>query len=289
MDKLWASFKWFFAKFWTWPVVSFCGALASGLGAGALSIDQYIIASALFFVAVLLITAKALTWKDTKAHHNRKYISALIVVAGLGVFILSLWWVEHRSQRMYLNGNSGYLIPAHDPDKTTCREDPELPSWVSEQIGPLPDGVVAVFLGKSRYYATNFPYHPLQYEGKPVVTIDRDEAGKIGVTVDVRSKDGKIVTQIKNGRFIVNPNNMLTMKRKDESTLVVVDQYGNEVLNVRYQNNRVIHFQGTLYLEGRESPVIVRDDLIDLGRATMTGLCYSYGPLTANMSSTIYR
>ena len=180
---------------------------------------------------------------------------------------------------------SGYLLPAHDPDKTTCRDNPDVPMRLQQQMGPLPEGVVAVFLGKNRYYATDFPYYPLMYEGNPVFAVERDAAGRVGITVDVRSKDGRIVARIKNGTFIVNRNNILTMKRPDKSTLIVEDQSGNEVLNVRYQNRSVIHFQGTLYLEGRVAPVVIKDGNMELGNLKMWGLCYSYNPLLGNMSS----
>lgn len=52
------------------------------------------------------------------------------------------------------------------------------------------------------------------------------------------------------GGFIVNRNNYLEMKRPNRSTLVVVDQYGTEVLNMRYINEKALKINGLLAYPG---------------------------------------
>lgn len=77
------------------------------------------------------------------------------------------------------------------------------------------------------------------------ITLDRANDGSIGVVMDIRSRDRRIIARLSPNGFVVNKNNFLEM-RKDRSSLIVVDEYGNEVLNARYLNPNAFVLKGLL-------------------------------------------
>ena len=67
------------------------------------------------------------------------------------------------------------------------------------------------------------------------LTIKRQDRG-ILVDATFLAPDGKIVASIKNNFFDVNPNNTLTRRRPDASTLEVIDEFGKQALKMRFMN-----------------------------------------------------
>jgi len=55
------------------------------------------------------------------------------------------------------------------------------------------------------------------------------------------------------------------MQRPDRSTLIVTDQEGTEVLNVRYLNRHVIHLLGIFYVIGQNDPIVISETRQDMG------------------------
>lgn len=66
MGDLWKTVNWIFSKLWDWSVVAVGAPVIYGFGVNALFGDEYIVASILFFVAVLWVTAKSLVWEEIR-------------------------------------------------------------------------------------------------------------------------------------------------------------------------------------------------------------------------------
>ena len=65
--------------------------------------DQYKLSAVLYFVGVAVLTAKVLSWEETrKAQGKAKKISisTAVVVLAVGVFWLSLKWMQYRKQQV---------------------------------------------------------------------------------------------------------------------------------------------------------------------------------------------
>src|SRR5260370_42625300 len=103
-----------------------------------------------------------------------------------------------------------------------------------------------IFIGRNEAFSSRFPYVVLRVRHKDRIIIDRDETGRIALTVDILDKEGKVIAAFEKGHFTVVQTNVLDMKRSDRSTLIVRDHYKNEVLNVRYLNKRSLRFSGLL-------------------------------------------
>jgi hypothetical protein len=160
---------------------------------------------------------------------------------GAGFFVavtiaLSFYSVSLREQDQ-LQKLAGTLFPANEPDpKHSC---------------PTGDDEVTLYIGDSGITAHHFPLTVLAVADKPAIVIDRDADGTMALSVDIRSQDGKIIASIDKNKFTVNPNNSLSMKRPDRSSLLVVDQYGSTALNAHYVNRHSFQLTGRLNMDGR--------------------------------------
>jgi hypothetical protein len=92
-----------------------------------------------------------------------------------------------------------------------------------------------------------------------VIDLDRDADGALILIADIKDKDGKMIVRLDKDEFRVNPNNYFSMKRKDDSTLIVFDQTGAEALNARYLNKRSFSLNAHFYSSGK---------LVDLSRGS---------------------
>jgi len=123
---------------------------------------------------------------------------------------------------------SGTLIPANDPT-------PQNPCPFSGSVG--------VFLGSSVAWANTFPFTVLLFNSKPVLTIDKDDHG-ILVGTEIRDRSGVLIARMRRNEFDVNANNIFKKVRPDRSTLVVENQNGETVLNIRYLNPSSVRVVG---------------------------------------------
>jgi hypothetical protein len=107
-------------------------------------------------------------------------------------------------------------------------------------------------LGKFEVFTSVFPYTVLAVNGQKAIILNRDEQGRIAVSMEIRDKDGKVVVLFEDGHFAVNENNFLKKgnERPDRSTLVVHDQWNREVLSAHYRNPRYLDISALLQYPG---------------------------------------
>jgi hypothetical protein len=127
---------------------------------------------------------------------------------------------------------SGLLVPADEPT-------PPNP------CGNIPTDALLVLLGNSGSWGTRFPQTIIMINDEPMLTMDQI-AGRIAISGKFFSKDGRIVAELRNNEFSINPNNYFRKKRPDTHSLIVWDQQNVEVLNVRFINPHTIKFLGVI-------------------------------------------
>lgn len=174
----------------------------------------------------------------------KKYSVPVFVTVLLGY----TWYgISDISLRKELQSMQGLLEPASDP----------MPSW-SCAANLHPDEYL-VLIGKGNEQnavVTNKSPHVILASNRfgPVLTIWRQGDGSILLFFEIRSSDGRIIVKF-NGTFQINPNNIMEMKRDDRSSLRIVDQYGNEVINARYLNPHAFAISGRLNYGGAIVPI----------------------------------
>ncbi len=149
------------------------------------------------------------------------------------LLMLSARFVNEKRQEKMLSEFEGFLLPMNEPDP---------PSFCH----PTNVDALKLFIGPNEVYSSRFPFVVLRVYGKNRVVIDRDAGGKIALSVDILDQQGKMIVTFEKGHFTVVHSNILDMKRPNSGTLIVRDQYKNEVLDVRYLNKRSLQISGLL-------------------------------------------
>lgn len=175
-----------------------------------------------------------------------KFAIPLPIVAAMG---LSVLLVNGRRQAKILREYEGFLMPADKPDPPSfCSGDKTL-------FGVGKDAL-KVFMGRNEAFSSHFPFVVLRVHKKDRIVIDRDETGRIALSMDILDSQGRVVVTFEKGHFTVVQANILDMKRPDRSTLIVRDQYKNEVLNIRYLNKKSLLVSGVLRYPD-EGPIMI--------------------------------
>ncbi len=163
-----------------------------------------------------------------------KFSVPLVIAA---VLVLLALLTNGKREEKILKEYEGFLLPANEPDPPSfCSEDKD-PSYMR-----ISKDALKIFVGRNEAFSSRFPYVVLRVRHKDRMIIDRDETGRIALTVDIFDKEGKVIVTFEKGHFTVVQTNILDMKRSDRSTLIVRDHYKNEVLNVHYLNERACGF-----------------------------------------------
>jgi hypothetical protein len=104
----------------------------------------------------------------------------------------------------------GWLVPADEPT-------PPNPCW------SMPKDAMLILLGNSAAWGTFFPQTIVKIRNERVLTMNEVD-GRIALSGKFFSSDGKIVAELRDNRFYVNPNNYFRVDRPDSHSLIVFDQ-----------------------------------------------------------------
>ncbi len=95
-----------------------------------------------------------------------------------------------------------------------------------------------------------------------MLTINKNVEG-IAVSANIFGPDGRIVAQMIENKFHINPNNYYRTEQ-DEHTLVVYDQYARKVLDVRFLNPSSVRVLGIFHCPG-QSPITIEESVVKIG------------------------
>jgi len=148
-----------------------------------------------------------------------------------------------KQQQLFENQNevieyaNGYLLPGNDPmptlDSLGCPENMETDA----------KDYFFVF-GNLTNVVETFPYALLRISDHDVIGISKRTSGLLVLTIDLLDASRNIVARFDENGFEVGPN--LFKRHPDKSTLIVEDLKGNQLLKVRYGNEHLITFSGTI-------------------------------------------
>jgi len=180
---------------------------------------------------------------------------AIIIVA----FIGCLFWSQ-RTLPETIPELHGLLIPANDrAPYPPCLRGPR--------------NVVIILLGNSAFL-TDKKMTAVHIHNLDLISFAKSDAG-VSVSTRVISSDNKVVAQITNNEFYVNPNNYFKMYRPDWHTLIVKEPGGREVLNVYYMNPSAMKILGSFYNPG-SSPAIIEENQQVIGGVTYSNACLGF-------------
>jgi len=155
---------------------------------------------------------------------------------------------------------SGLLTPGREPD-------PPSPCHM-----PVPPQALKVYLGNSLTWLTGENETILRIHGEDILTLRRTDRGA-AISARVLSADGKVVAELIDNRFYVNPNNYFRVVRPDEHSLIVYGPEGRKALNIRFLNPSSFKLLGTFGYPGY-SPFIIGEEEQTIRGFTSTRNCF---------------
>jgi hypothetical protein len=100
----------------------------------------------------------------------------------------------------------------------------------------------------------------------------------VSLSATVYREDGRLVAQIEDDKYTVNPNNYFESPLLiDKSTLSVRDKHGVEVLRASFLNEQTFELLGTFEVPGTETVRITRDG-ITIGKWQIPGPNFTADP-----------
>ncbi len=137
------------------------------------------------------------------------------------------------SEEQLFQSLNGQLIPANDPTpQTPC--------------GALSADQYLISINGGGHMFRKFPHVVLVYNRDKIVWLDKRTDGSIALFMDIKDEKGRIALRIDKDGFFVHPGANLFARRPDKSSLVVQDEYGADVLTVRYANPQAFVVTGRL-------------------------------------------
>jgi hypothetical protein len=117
----------------------------------------------------------------------------------------------------------------------------------------------------------------LRIKGTEVLHLLRTPKG-VAISAKTFGDDGKIVAEIVDNRYYVNPDDFFRIERPDQSSLVVYDRADRKVLDIRYINSHSVKVAGIFRVPGAP-PFIADGDHASFGPIVMSGSCLSGTPM----------
>ena len=149
--------------------------------------------------------------------------------------------------------------PPHPCDEMMKRrnEMPDLPPINNDEMVAIHYGNSATFLNKLDNHVV------LNVEGDKLLSITKTPNG-VTVSARVFSQDTRIVAEIIDNEFHINPNNYFRIDRPDRHSLTVHDQQGERVLKVDFLNPRTVRVLG-IFRHPKTSPIIIDEKSVRAG------------------------
>ncbi len=122
-------------------------------------------------------------------------------------------------------------------------------------------------------------------EDEPVLWLDWKPEGVL-VSANVFSRNDRVVAQIVDNQFHINPNNYFRIDRPSRSELIVYDQYLEEVLDVHLHNETSIEITGRFQASPGTPSMIVTDEAMSYVGGT--AVVWSKGCFVSDRSGTVF-
>lgn len=214
----------------------------------------YQLISIFLFAIALVAVAYFLTEKKQTGFLISAFFAWIFIGAAICVYLNSKILIEPETE--------GILIPAQVPS-------PPIPTSCTI---PVPNDALLVYVSNSLAWFTGDICTIVRVAGENLLSIGRKE-NRISINARIYSQDKKIVAEIKDSRFQINPNNYFRRERPNKHSLIVYDQEGKEVLNIDYLNPNAVKITGTFFYP-RRAPVVISADSISASGLTFTRTCF---------------
>jgi hypothetical protein len=149
-----------------------------------------------------------------------------------------------------------------EPDLTVMGMEPSIEKQAASRTGPhagiIPAKATKVYLGNSVLSTLDFPYKVIAAGTEDILVVTRID-GVLLVSAKFFNRNGAIICDIVNNRFIRNQNETFRFGDSAENQVVVLDQQGKAAIDVEFINELAIRVLADIYVSGGQHLVISED------------------------------
>jgi hypothetical protein len=140
-----------------------------------------------------------------------------------------------------------------------------------DEVSPKPPNVVCstmnlwnfdLVLGGSHLYSPPTERTIIQVDDNSTLALTPKD-GAMQLSMIVRSDNGNVIAEVKDGAFLINRNNYLKMNRANAHELTVYDQKDNPVLEINYPNPHVLIVNADLITNGHHIKIASEGITVD--------------------------
>lgn len=152
---------------------------------------------------------------------------------------------------------SGLLLPGKWPNPPIPSS---LPDFMRDDWVKTLSRGFALYLGSNICHLTHAKeVVVLKVKGQELIRLNVTPEGAY-VSATIIREDGRVVAQIRENKYAVNPNNYFESPiRVDKSTIRVRDRNGGEALYARFLNERAFQIMGVFNVPGARTVTIASD------------------------------
>jgi hypothetical protein len=145
------------------------------------------------------------------------------------------------------NDFSGVIMPANQPRPK------------SDLVDSVPPNAFLILLGNSVAWSEKLPVDILNIKNESVLSIDEKD-GNILLSAKLFDDKNKIVAELRDNEWFINPNNFFRKERPNKSQLIIFDQKSDEILNLDFINNKTIKITGIFRHKNLRGSVIFTNE-----------------------------
>lgn len=209
-----------------------------------LTLAGYVLENAAFVTGCFAIST-VLICISVRGHKEWKTWRYLVCIVVVGMFSYCSFHAYDLVTRKELSALTNRLVPSNESTPPNACGD-----RYAEGSGLL------ILMGGVTSYVDQFPHTIVSVDDTPRLTVNK-KGDFAQISLDVFGPDGKIIASLDDDGFNVRQGSFFKFQRKDKSSLRIVDEYNEEVLNVRYINPKAIWINAILRYPGSK-PVIIQ-------------------------------
>jgi hypothetical protein len=157
---------------------------------------------------------------------------------------------------------SGALVPANLPNPPDICEMQNpfriAHGWPAIEV---PADAMRVFLGNTEVYSTSQRFMVLKIDDDETMLLQKTETGMF-VSLRVRDQEGRLIAQVVDNQFFINPHNSFQIKGAGTNSLKVYNGRGDRIFDLELLNPRVVIILGTFFGPQGEEITIGKDQQI---------------------------
>jgi hypothetical protein len=201
--------------------------------------------------------------KRSKLWKYLEPVNAILGPLGFVIGLIGLAFAIYTSNSTnYVPVITGVITPSNEPNIQ------------SNSHCVIPANVAKLYLGSNVFYWEHAQKSiAVLFYGQNLITINIKPEG-LSINATIYREDGRLVAQITDNKFVINPNQYFQLRSRDQHELRVEGKDSTLLLYVRYLNEKTFLFEGILAVPGKRALTVTQNYISDDQNDHFSNNCY---------------